>query len=269
MTRLWARFEILSSRENRADATVERAPAFLPSGDGCRARHRHPFVLLIQPIKNVLTFVRSRYKKTNVRLWCKGWLTPKLRLQDVERNQVKIEDAALRVFTRLGFHGTSVRDIAKEAHVSIGNLYNYYRTKEEIYVSVITRYEAHMEKLRRKALGDIQNVFGQAELQRMAHVIREIVYDNPDYWRLMYIDITEFGNEHFAGTFRSLAKGMKARIGPQLEKSTRDGNWNSANRSRHWRSPRSICRSSLTFWSKSFSAGNSIWAFPTIVPSRS
>ncbi|MGB9198852.1 MAG: hypothetical protein WCB53_18165, partial [Terriglobales bacterium] len=61
-----------------------------------------------------------------------------------------------------------------------------------------------------------------------AHVIREIVYDNPDYWRLMYIDITEFGNQHFAGTFRSLAKNMKERFGEQLEASTRNGKgvWN-------------------------------------------
>jgi AcrR family transcriptional regulator len=151
---------------------------------------------------------------------------PKLRLQDLERNQKKIEDAALRVFTRLGFHGTSVRDIAKEAGVSIGNLYNYYPTKEEIFTSIIKRYETHMEKLRRKALGPIQGVFEPAELQRMAHVIKEIVYDNPDYWRLMYIDITEFGNQHFAGTFRSLAKNMQARLGPQLEASTRTGAWN-------------------------------------------
>ncbi len=151
---------------------------------------------------------------------------PKLRLQDVERNQKKIEDAALRVFTRLGFHGTSVRDIAKEAGVSIGNLYNYYPTKEEIFKSIIERYETHMEKLRRKALGAVQGVFDPAELQRMAHVIREIVYDNPDYWRLMYIDITEFGNRHFAGTFRSLAKNMQARLGPQLEASTQTGVWN-------------------------------------------
>lgn len=151
---------------------------------------------------------------------------PKLRLQDVERKQKKIEDAALRVFTRLGFHGTSVRDIAKEAQVSIGNLYNYYRTKEEIFTTIIQRYESHMEKLRRKALGSMQGVFEPAELLRMAHVIREIVYDNPDYWRLMYIDITEFGNQHFAGTFRSLAKNMKKRLGPQLEASTRTGTWN-------------------------------------------
>lgn len=151
---------------------------------------------------------------------------PKLRLQDVERNQKRIEDAALRVFTRLGFHGTSVRDIAKESGVSIGNLYNYYRTKEEIFKSIIERYETHMEKLRRKALGPIHGVFEPSELERMAHVIREIVYDNPDYWRLMYIDITEFGNQHFAGTFRSLAKNMKERLGDQLEASTRTGTWN-------------------------------------------
>ncbi|MGB8012007.1 MAG: TetR/AcrR family transcriptional regulator [Terriglobales bacterium] len=151
---------------------------------------------------------------------------PKLRLQDVERNQKKIEDAALRVFTRLGFHGTSVRDIAKEAQVSIGNLYNYYRTKEEIFTTIIARYETHMEKLRRKALGGMHAAFEPDELLRMAHVIREIVYDNPDYWRLMYIDITEFGNQHFAGTFRSLAKNMKQRLGPQLEASTRTGTWN-------------------------------------------
>ncbi len=151
---------------------------------------------------------------------------PKLRLQEVEKNQKKIEDAALRVFTRLGFHGTSVRDIAKESGVSIGNLYNYYRTKEEIFESIIARYETHMEKLRRKALGPIHGMFEPAELLRMAHVIREIVYDNPDYWRLMYIDITEFGNQHFAGTFRSLAKNMKERLGPQLEASTRTGVWN-------------------------------------------
>jgi AcrR family transcriptional regulator len=151
---------------------------------------------------------------------------PKLRLQAVARNQKKIEDAALHVFTRLGFHGTSVRDIAKKAGVSIGNLYNYYPNKEEIFKRIVEGYEAHMEELRSEALGTAKGVFDPAELQRMARVIREIVYDNPDYWRLMYIDVTEFGNRHFAGTFRSLAKNMQARLGAQLKESTRTGAWN-------------------------------------------
>jgi AcrR family transcriptional regulator len=151
---------------------------------------------------------------------------PKLRLQDVEQNQKKIEDAALRVFTRQGYHGTSVREIADEARVSVGNLYNYYRTKEELFGSIVERYEAHMEKLREKAFRPMRRVFEPVELQRMARVIREIVYDNPDYWRLMYIDITEFGNRHFAGTFRSLAKNLQERLGPHLQDSTRARGWN-------------------------------------------
>jgi AcrR family transcriptional regulator len=150
---------------------------------------------------------------------------PKLQVQAVEQNQRRIEAAALRVFTRQGYHGTSVRDIAREADISIGNIYNYYRTKEDLFESLVNHYEEKMEHLRRKALGPVRNLFDPDELRRMAGVIREIVYDNPDYWRLMYIDITEFGNRHFAHTFRSLARGMEKRIGGRLQAATRTGPW--------------------------------------------
>ncbi|WP_406655661.1 TetR/AcrR family transcriptional regulator [Methanolobus sp. ZRKC2] len=52
-------------------------------------------------------------------------------------NQVKdkrtaIMDAALRLFTERGFHGTSTALISKEAGVSTGSLFNYFATKEEL-----------------------------------------------------------------------------------------------------------------------------------------
>ncbi len=150
---------------------------------------------------------------------------PKLQEQAIEKNQRKIEAGALRVFTRQGYHGTSVRDIAREGGISIGNIYNYYRTKEELFVSLVSHYEEKMEQLRRKALGPVRDLFNPVELRRMASVIREIVYDNPDYWRLMYIDVTEFGNRHFAHTFRTLARGMKQRLGGRLKAATRTGRW--------------------------------------------
>ena len=52
----------------------------------------------------------------------------------------KIEDAARELFMKQGFHATSMRDISKRAEVSLGNLYNYYRTKESILESIINRY---------------------------------------------------------------------------------------------------------------------------------
>jgi AcrR family transcriptional regulator len=150
---------------------------------------------------------------------------PRLKDQSIARNQQRIERAALRVFTRRGYHGTSVRDIADAAGVSIGNLYNYYRTKEQIFSSVVRRYEERIEWLRQQVLGKIDDVFDAEQLAQMAAGIRQIVYENPDYWRLMYIDVIEFGSRHFAHTFRSLARGLRKRMGQRIERYAQRPGW--------------------------------------------
>ena len=44
--------------------------------------------------------------------------------------------AALRLFVGNGFHGTPTSKIAKEAGVANGTLFHYYKTKEELIVSL-------------------------------------------------------------------------------------------------------------------------------------
>lgn len=151
---------------------------------------------------------------------------PKLRRHVLERNQRHIEQAALHLFTCRGYHGTSMREIANAADVSLGNLYNYYRTKEELFTCLVRRYEERIEALRQKALGPLRDIFEPTTLRRLAKAIRAIVYENPDYWRLMYLDIIEFGNRHFAHTFRSLAGNMKARLRSHLNAAARRKDWN-------------------------------------------
>ena len=150
---------------------------------------------------------------------------PRLSRARVEENQAAIERAALRVFTRQGYHGTTVREIAEAAGVSMGNLYNYYAGKEELFAAVVHRYETKMEALRRRALATVENCFDPEQLARMAEVIRDIVYKNPDYWRLMYIDVIEFGSKHFAPEFRSLARNIEKRLGNKLKASAQRGSW--------------------------------------------
>ena len=134
---------------------------------------------------------------------------PKLREPQVERNQARIEAAALRLFIQRGFYGTSVRDIAKGAGVSLGNLYNYYNTKEQLFQSLIRRYEARMAALMRAELAGVSGTIDDPDnLRRLAAGVRRIVYQEPDYWRLMYMDITEFGNRHFAFVFRDLSSRL-------------------------------------------------------------
>ena len=46
-------------------------------------------------------------------------------------------EAAARVFVRQGFHATSVREVATEAHLSVAGVYHHYPSKEQILVSLL------------------------------------------------------------------------------------------------------------------------------------
>ncbi|WP_120285194.1 TetR family transcriptional regulator [Rhodococcus rhodochrous] len=54
-------------------------------------------------------------------------------------NDEAILQAALKWFSELGFHGSSMRMIAEETGTSLSNLYNYYRSKSDILVAVLLR----------------------------------------------------------------------------------------------------------------------------------
>lgn len=55
------------------------------------------------------------------------------------KNEVKesIDDAALKVFADKGFNLAKISDISALSGVSVGNIYRYYKNKEEIFGSVM------------------------------------------------------------------------------------------------------------------------------------
>jgi TetR/AcrR family transcriptional regulator len=66
-----------------------------------------------------------------------------------EANAERILDAALSAFARLGFAGARIDRIADSAGLSKTNLLYYFRTKEELYLAVLTRtLEMWLEPLR-------------------------------------------------------------------------------------------------------------------------
>ena len=56
-----------------------------------------------------------------------------------EKNQQKVLEAALTVFSRKGFSGARIDEIAKEAGMSKTNMLYYFKTKKELYQVVIVR----------------------------------------------------------------------------------------------------------------------------------
>ncbi len=134
---------------------------------------------------------------------------PKLREEAVEKNQIRIEEAALKVFTRQGYHGTSVREIADQAGVSLGNIYHYYKTKQEIFESLVARYSARIGALQAEKLAPLVGDLSKENLRRLAAFARQMITENTDYWRLMYIDVVEFGNQHFKYLYHDFPNTLK------------------------------------------------------------
>lgn len=50
--------------------------------------------------------------------------------------QKEILNAALKLFTEFGFHGTPTSKIAQEAGVANGTLFHYYKTKDDLIVAL-------------------------------------------------------------------------------------------------------------------------------------
>lgn len=57
-----------------------------------------------------------------------------------DNKKEQIRKAALAVFSRRGFHETTVAEIAEEAGIAKGTIYLYYPSKEEILIGILRRY---------------------------------------------------------------------------------------------------------------------------------
>lgn len=60
--------------------------------------------------------------------------------------RLRILDTATRVFAEKGFVGANINIIAREAGVSIGAMYNYFDTKEDLFLTVIDHLHDFLEQ---------------------------------------------------------------------------------------------------------------------------
>jgi AcrR family transcriptional regulator len=61
---------------------------------------------------------------------------------DGEETQRKIVLAALELFVRKGYHGTSITDIMNKVGLSKGSLYAHFKSKGEVLLKILERYQA-------------------------------------------------------------------------------------------------------------------------------
>ena len=74
------------------------------------------------------------------------------RLRHREADLAGLVQAAEKVFSDRGFHATSIRDIAREAGFSIGGVYQFFASKDDLYLRVVEEQWEHFFHLLSTAL---------------------------------------------------------------------------------------------------------------------
>lgn len=123
-----------------------------------------------------------------------------------ERTRIQIEDAAIELFIKQGYHATSMRQIAEHAELALGGIYNHFKSKDEIFEAIIVDKHPY-----RKILPLILEAEGESMEDFLSHaasvVIKELT-SQPYYIKLMLIEIAEFNGVHGAMLIKEIAPKM-------------------------------------------------------------
>ena len=96
----------------------------------------------------------------------------------------ELVNAAVKLFVKKGFHKTTVREIAKEFGMSMGALYDYIRTKEDILFLVCDHIHKSVRDKLERSLGSDKDA-----RESLKNAIRDyftIIDEIQDYTLLLY-----------------------------------------------------------------------------------
>ncbi|NPV85080.1 MAG: TetR/AcrR family transcriptional regulator [Anaerolineae bacterium] len=111
-----------------------------------------------------------------------------------EKTRQQIITTAYALFIRQGYHGTSMRQIAREAKIALGSIYNHFDTKENLFEAIFYTYHPYQQLIPaiQQTSGDTVEVFVRNLASRMV----EILNNSPEFLNLVFIDFVEFQNKY-------------------------------------------------------------------------
>jgi AcrR family transcriptional regulator len=129
----------------------------------------------------------------------------------VERRRAQIVEAATRLVARQGFAKTVVRDIAEEANISVGLVYEYVRSKEDILFLIYEHWARVWGEGLEKALAR-----GKDPLDQLMSGVSFLVTTadkHHDVTHLFYREsghLTDYGTEQAKQTEREMVERLTA-----------------------------------------------------------
>jgi len=120
-------------------------------------------------------------------------------LIDIRRKE--IVNAAVDLFVRKGFHRTTIREIAQKFGMSVGTLYEYIRTKEDILI-LVCDYINSTVRMRVKPSVEITQDSAQS-LNNAIDIYYKIIDELQDYIIFLYQETKSLSHENRKYIFKS------------------------------------------------------------------
>jgi TetR/AcrR family fatty acid metabolism transcriptional regulator len=125
-----------------------------------------------------------------------------------------IVDAAIRVFARNGYYNSRVSDIAREAGIASGTIYLYFKTKDEILVTLFREKMAEWVAHARREIADERDAV--AKLRRLVALHFAVLERNPALAEVVQVELRQ-GHKFFRGASAHEVSAYFALIASVLE----------------------------------------------------
>ena len=126
----------------------------------------------------------------------------------------QIIDAAVRVFARSGYYNSRVSDIAREAGIAAGTIYLYFKTKEEILVTLFREKMAEWVTFVRGEIAGEPDAI--AKIRKLVALHFRVLEDDPDLAEVVQVELRQ-GHKFFRGASAHEISAYFELIGSVLE----------------------------------------------------
>jgi AcrR family transcriptional regulator len=113
----------------------------------------------------------------------------------------RILESAYKLFRERGFRGTSMRDIAGEAGIKAGSIYNHFRGKEEIFEAVFIEKHPMF-----RILGILDGVNGETLEELLTNAISQLnneLQEKSGLLNLFFVELVEMDGKHIPEAIRT------------------------------------------------------------------
>lgn len=117
--------------------------------------------------------------------------------------------AAIEEFKLHGYADASIRNIANNAEISLGNIYRYFTNKEALYFAVINPFLANVKQVIEHDI-----VFGNSDMRQAAEILVEFLVEHSDELLI----IRKGNSAHYESFIGYIVQAISQKLREMLER---------------------------------------------------